>query len=204
MKRSLDPLVKLVVKEKKCLVQGQEVKAGEIVCVIVNKLKKISLTRNYYTLVNDDDYKIFSKERWQANVKDRRNITKVTASRVKAINGKPTTLYLHREIMKAPKGMYVDHINGDTLDNRRRNLRLCSNSENMRNRGKNTNNTSGYKGVSFSKERNMWESKIIHQYKTYHLGYFNTKEKAARAYNRGAKKYHGKFAMKNVVKWFVS
>lgn len=166
-------------------------------------MKRIKLTRGFFTKVDDDDYVVFNKERWQANVKSRRGKYKVSASRVKSFNGKPKTLYLHREIMKAPIGTYVDHINGDTLDNQKYNLRICSNSENMRNRGVPSSNTSGYKGVSFSKDKNMWESKITHKYKTYHLGFFNTKEEAAERYNRAAKKYHKEFAYPNVIKWVV-
>jgi len=96
---------------------------------------------------------------------------------------------LHRLIAGAvEKDQKVDHINGNTLDNRRSNLRICSNSENLRNRGKNINNTSGYKGVS--KRRNKWAAQVKHNYKTIFLGLFDTPEEAHEAYKRAADKLH--------------
>lgn len=74
--------------------------------------------------------------------------------------------YLHRIILTAPEGVYIDHINGNTLDNRKENLRICTDGENVSNRTKlGTNNTSGILGVRFNNQRNKWYSEIQYQYK---------------------------------------
>jgi len=108
-----------------------------------------------------------------------------------------TILPLHQLIMETPKGMQTDHINGNPLDNRKENLRICTNAENQRNRGPQKNNTSGFKGVHWNTRRNMWQSYIAHNKKQTALGYFKDKEKAARAYDRKAIVLHGEFAYTN-------
>jgi len=114
--------------------------------------------------------------------------------------------YLSRLIMDEPKGMLVDHVNGDTMDNRRSNLRICSKSENGRNRKiASKNNTSGFKGVSYRKKgpdminewSRPWQAYINYDKKRHYLGTFATAEEAARAYNLKAKELHGEFARLN-------
>ncbi len=96
-------------------------------------------------------------------------------------------------------GMRVDHKNGDGLDNRRENLRVCNQQQNTSNSKKPITNTSGFKGVTWSKERNKWAAQIMVKQKHLHLGYFvfDDLEKAARAYDRAAIKYFGEFANLN-------
>lgn len=106
-------------------------------------------------------------------------------------------IILHRLIMEAPKGMQVDHINGDSLDNRKSNLRLCTDSQNKGNRGLNSNNTSGYMGVCKYKDR--WKVQVCHENKTYYLGLFDDKDEAARAYNKKKLELFGEFARINNV-----
>lgn len=106
---------------------------------------------------------------------------------------KYTRNYLHRKIMKAPKNLQVDHINGNRLDNRKENLRLCTNGSNNRNKPA----KSGYKGVHFSKTSKQWVAQITKNYKTQHLGLFPTAITAAHAYNKAAKLLHGKYAHLN-------
>lgn len=108
---------------------------------------------------------------------------------------------LHRFLLHAPKGKYVDHINGDTKDNRISNLRICTNKENIRNRSVSKNNTTGYTGVS---KHGYYESKFtsaiqVNGDKIY-LGIHDTAEAAARAYNEAAIKYFGEFARLNIIK----
>ena len=100
---------------------------------------------------------------------------------------------LHRIIMDAPDDKMVDHINGNKRDNRRENLRLCNSSENNRNVGKKSTNTSGFKGVSWYKGEGKWRAQIRVDGKKKHLGYFDDPETAYRSYCRAATKFHGDF-----------
>jgi len=106
-------------------------------------------------------------------------------------------LWLHRVIAGAIKGQIVDHANGNTLDNRRCNLRICSHAENMRNRKMHKNNSCGLKGVYFDKSvgnRMFWRAQIRHGGKKIYLGRFQDAETAHSAYLMAAKKLHGDFA----------
>lgn len=103
---------------------------------------------------------------------------------------------MHAVIAKTPKGMHTDHKNHNTLDNREENLRVCTRNENMRNRSKHKNNTSGYKGVSVS-SGGRWRADIRINGKSHFISTHATPEDAARAYDDGAKKFHGEFAVLN-------
>jgi len=108
-------------------------------------------------------------------------------------------MLLHRIIMNAPRGMTVDHINGNTLDNRRSNLRICTNQENAMNRRLSKNSQSGRKGVRFMKHSpyRPWQARIRAEGKSLYLGSFATREEASDAYDQAALKYHGQFAHLN-------
>jgi len=101
---------------------------------------------------------------------------------------------LSRVIMGEPNGKDVDHINRNPLDNRRENLRICTHQQNQYNRTKQSNNTSGFKGVSFNKEKQKFEARIGIDGKSKFLGYFDTAEKASECYKQAALKHHGDFA----------
>jgi hypothetical protein len=90
--------------------------------------------------------------------------------------------------------MLVDHRNGDTMDNRRYNLRWADKSDSNRNTGLRRNNASGIKGVSWHKPMSKWRAKIQHHGRDIHIGYFTTIEAAADARLEAAKRYHGEFA----------
>jgi hypothetical protein len=110
------------------------------------------------------------------------------------------TMLLHRLIMNChEKGFYVDHINKDILDNRKENLRVCTNAENCQNRKIRSTNTSGYKGVSFVKHINKWQARIYVNKVEINLGYFVNKNDAAIAYNNAAIQHHKQFAVLNVI-----
>ena len=100
--------------------------------------------------------------------------------------------------MNTPEGMETDHINGNGLDNRRENLRICSAAENRRNHKMLSTNTSGYNGVSKTSFGN-WHTCISVKGKTIHLGTYKEIEKAALAYNMAAKEYFGEFANLNII-----
>jgi len=114
----------------------------------------------------------------------------------KTINNKITFTYMHRVVAGALPGQVVDHINGDTLDNRKSNLRICSISQNGANRGKNKDNTSGYKGVTFHKGTKKWQAGIKIKGKYIYIGRFDDPALAASAYDKAAKEIHGEFAWK--------
>jgi hypothetical protein len=107
-------------------------------------------------------------------------------------------LSMHREIMKAPAGLLVDHRNGDTLDNRRDNLRLATHSQNQANKGKTSINTSSrFIGVHFRKRSGRWAATIRNEGKKVWLGSYKDEKEAARAYDEAAKKFHREFARLN-------
>ena len=103
---------------------------------------------------------------------------------------------LHRLIMKPSEDMEIDHKNLNKLDNRRCNLRICTHSGNMMNRGKQKNSSVVYKGVTLNKgcKRKKYQARITVNGKTYFLGNFKRSEVAGVAYKEASKKYHGKFA----------
>lgn len=105
--------------------------------------------------------------------------------------------FLHRYLVSPLNGYFVDHINGDSLDNRLHNIRIVTYSENNRNTKSNKNTSSKYKGVSWLKESKKWRAAINIDGKKISLGCFVSESDAAIAYNEAAKKYHGEFARLN-------
>lgn len=111
--------------------------------------------------------------------------------------GRANIVTMHRVILSPPNGMEVDHINGDRLDNRRGNLRVCSSSENSMNRSGWRDARSVYKGVTFDKVNRKWRAKIRIDKKTVHLGRYVSEMEAALAYDAAAAKAFGEFARLN-------
>lgn len=108
------------------------------------------------------------------------------------IGNKRTCVTLHREIMNCTigDGHVVDHINGDTLDNRRSNLRICNNTENVRNQKLHKCNTSGYRGVSKNKKTGKWIVHISVNNKILHIGTFVDIKDAVKAYENASNYYY--------------
>ena len=104
---------------------------------------------------------------------------------------------LPRMLLDAPPGINVDHINGNTLDNRRVNLRLATQADNLRNLSLKSSNTSGYKGVSYVARRDKYRAYITLNKKAKHLGYFIEPVEAARAYDKAARFFFGEFSCLN-------
>lgn len=161
--------------------------------------KTIELTHNLIALVDDDDYAEIVQLKWCAT-KTRSTGRFYAATRLeRSEEGVPGRLvFMHRMIMNIPHATaeMIDHRNGDTLDNRKINLRFCTMSENGRNRGKQVNNTSGYKGVAVGRE-GKWQCAIKLHGKRMPLGIFDDPVEAARVYDRAALIYHGEFARLN-------
>lgn len=88
----------------------------------------------------------------------------------------------------------IDHINGEKTDNRWSNLRAATRIQNMHNRGIRSTNTSGFKGVTWSKSKSKWVAQIVSNGKFHFLGHFLTKEKAHSAYQSASERLHREFA----------
>ena len=104
---------------------------------------------------------------------------------------KNNRIMMHRLIMNCPKDKVVDHINGNTLDNRKSNLRICTQHENSYNKVKGKNNTSGYKGVSWDKNANKWSVRLHNKY----LGLYNSLEEAVKVSKEFDKNEYGEFSV---------
>lgn len=138
-------------------------------------------------IVNAEDYENLSQYKW--------HIAKGYVSRTLFVNGRKTTEKMHRMITNAKKGEYVDHINGDKLDNRRSNLRLCSSRQNSMNRNKIVA-SSGFKGV-YKNGKGIYMACIVANYKIIYLGTFKDPKEAAKAYDKKAIELFGEFAKTN-------
>lgn len=153
-----------------------------------------------FTQVDDEDYEwVVSKGTWRfkfSNTKCPNPIPYVVHHT--NCRGKQVTTVLHRAVVGATRGQIVDHINGDTLDNRRANLRICSSLENTRNARKRGGGTSSiYKGVSWWKNISKWGAYIRVKGKLVILGYFDDEVLAAKAYDKAALETFGRFSRLN-------
>lgn len=157
-------------------------------------MKIIKLTQKKSTLVDDDFFDGLSKFAWYA-IKRRGAFYATTHSSAK----NRRLLLMHRFIMGEPNGRFIDHKNGDTLDNRKENLRICTSSENSKNQKLRVSSHTGFKGVSWHKRDKVFAVQIGNNKKKIHLGYFDNIKDAASAYNEAALKYHGEFARLNII-----
>lgn len=156
-------------------------------------MKMIWFTNGQFTLVDDEDYDTVSKEKWHS--KEKRGVLYV-AGRV-VVNEEQVYTYIHRVIMSASLDEFVDHIDGNPLNNQRYNLRICTRSENMMNREKRKTGSSKHKGVVFNKSAGKWTARVALNNKRIFLGYFVSEIEAAKAYDIKAKELHGEFAKLN-------
>lgn len=160
-------------------------------------MPEIRLSNGMFCLVDGIDYQWLKNFNWHIG---RNNTNHISVRTQKSINGKMKTILMHRLILKVTdRKIQVDHINHNSLDNRRVNLRLATNSENTRNARIGKHNTSGYKGVYWLKNMNKWRAKIMLNKKSIHLGCFDNLIDGAIAYNNAALKYFGEFACLNKI-----
>lgn len=154
----------------------------------------IRLSDGSIALVDDEDFVLLAQYSWNTL---RTNGRVYATTRSPDVDGDRTCRYMHRVILDAPADIQVDHLNGDGLDNRRENLRLATNSQNSKNKGRYRNNSSGYKGVYKRLGRERWRADIMSDGQRRRLGEFSSAEEAARAYDKAALELHGEFARLN-------
>lgn len=142
-------------------------------------MKEIPLTQGEVTLVDDEDFEYLNQWKWYAH-KSRNTCYAVRMS--PQINGKRYRIFMHHEIIgRPPKGMVNDHINGQYLDNGRKNLRHVTIRQNCQNR-KNQKKTSQYPGIDWHKRGKKWRAVIQVNGKFKHLGLFINEQNAFDAY----------------------
>lgn len=149
---------------------------------------RIPLTKGQYAIVDADDYRWLKWWRWcvAANSGQRNYAVR----RGRDYDGKKRLIWMHRMIMDAPADLVVDHVNGNGLDNRKCNLRLCTQADNCRNRSRRKGNgtvQSMYRGVTLcSRTKEAWVAAISVSGRGVHLGRYRTQESAAKAYDSAA------------------
>lgn len=153
------------------------------------KFLTIKLSRGRVAIIDPEDAPLISPHRWTFL-----DAGRGYAMRAYTHEGKKIYQLMHRLIMAAPAGLEVDHKNGDSLDNRRVNLRICTHKNNRGNTRKHKDNTSGFKGVSLQKTSGRWIAKA----KNLYFGTFDTPEEAARAYDEAARQLFGPYANLNL------
>jgi hypothetical protein len=156
-------------------------------------MKKVLLSQDKYALVDDEDFEKVKLFKWTYH-------NQGYACRVKTVNRKQTMFFMHRFIMNAKKGQSVDHKNHDRLDNRKENLRTCTQSQNLQNMKVRSGRILP-KGVTSypTKKGNKYRAQIFLKGKYIHMGvYFDLKE-ATKAYNKGARQHFGEFALLNKI-----
>ena len=151
-------------------------------------MQTINLTQGKVAIVDKLDFNEVNKHKWCYDSSNGYPVSRIKGERVR----------LHRFILKInSRKKFVDHINRNKLDNRRINLRVCDSFGNVRNRGLNKNNTTGYKGVT--KVGKKWRAQFSLNYKLLWLGEFYTSQEAALVYNKKAKEIHGDYAYQNAI-----
>ncbi len=155
---------------------------------------EIPLKNGGVALIDDADYSIVSGRDWHWRQDIRSHIK--YAVRYHYIEKRLIRTFMHRLILQLTDPKQIcDHKNGDGLDNRRSNLRVCSWSQNLANRKKTLKNKTGFKGVHQpSVQIPVWVAQIRCMYRVYYLGRFRSPEDAARAYDKAALFFFGDFA----------
>ena len=140
--------------------------------------KRITLTNGMIAYVDAADYEELSRYTWQ-----------LVSGGYAGRHENRKLIFMHRQIMNPPKGMQVDHLKGNRLDNTRARLGICTLSENAQNRAKRANATSRYRGVSYSKDREEWVVALPREANQKFVGSYDDEVEAARAYDYAAVLY---------------
>lgn len=153
---------------------------------------------NQIVLIDDEDFDKIKHIKWRIEQSKCQPYVKF---RTTDKNRKTMAFIMHRIIMNIEhlswKEVIVDHINGNTLDNRKYNLRLANHNTNQYNTKKSIKNTTGYRGVDWRKQEKKYRVRVSYNGKRITIGWFHDIREAAKAYNEAAIKYHGEFAKLN-------
>jgi hypothetical protein len=160
-------------------------------------MREIALTKGFVAIVDDDDYDQLITHKWKAHVGDEHHIYAVRSFKKGGRNGIWIAIQMHRVVTHAGPGIVVDHINGNTLDNRKENLRACEQKYNAMNRRSHMGKTCRFKGVHLDKKSGLWVAAIRKDKHRNCLGYFDRDIDAALAYNIAAVEMFGAFASLN-------
>jgi len=162
-------------------------------------MKKIDISTtkypNTFAIVDDKDFEYLNQFRWYAD----------SCGYVRKFNKKNEEYLMHRFILNAPINKSIDHINGNKLDNRKSNLRICSHQQNCWNKPPQKNALSKYKGVAkrvFTGVKTTtitWRARITYNNKTINLGDYKKEIDAAKAYNEKALELYGEYARLNII-----
>jgi hypothetical protein len=156
-------------------------------------MKQIPLSRGLFAIVDDEDFDFLSQWKWSALASSSPGKFYAVRTTGKKEGGKPRMILMHRVLVSAPLGSIVDHQDGNGLNNRRKNIRVCTHAQNMLNRVANRSlKTSHFKGVS-RHTNGKWSVWFRERY----VGQFPTEQQAAAAYDREATKYDAEFALTN-------
>jgi hypothetical protein len=162
-------------------------------------MKLIKLTKGQFAKVDSQDFEYLNQYKWYViSCRSTKSFRAVRSSLVSEGKQK-TTISMSRQIMNCPKDKLVDHINFDTLDNQRSNLRICTESQNQIHSRKPITNKSGYKGVFWYKRDKKWQVQIKFNHEAIYLGYYTNIKKAALVYNQKAIELFGEFAYLNKI-----
>lgn len=148
----------------------------------------IQLQNGHEAIVDLNDLELVKQFHWYAHKSGNTHYVRTKK------NGRHT---LHRLLMQPLKNEVVDHINGNGLDNRRANPRNVSSQQNSFNTRKQSGTSSRFKGLYFEKNKGKWKAQIGHNYKRFHLGYFDNEFEAALAYDKRALELFGPYARLN-------
>ena len=169
--------------------RARELVEPELAAALAEGAKLMPLTQGEFTIVDADDFKWLNQYKW--HVRKHKNVSYAETQK----NGK--LIKMHRMLLNAPPHLFVDHRDHNGLNNRRYNLRLCTNQQNLYNCRPRQGGTSRYKGVYRDKRGKKFVARIVADGKRHSLGYFDDEIEAAVAYDLKAIQFFGQFAYLN-------
>lgn len=160
----------------------------------IAEFKEIVLSQGTVSVVDASDYEWLNQWKWSLAIRKSERQTRYYAFRNVRTNVGSTVLYMHRALLNAPRGVLIDHRDGNGLNNQHYNLRLCNKTQNAANSKKQPGRTSRHKGVCWNKVVGKWAAYIKCGDKHLCLGFFDSEDFSAITYANEASKMFGEFA----------